>query len=158
MRTKDGFLTNCLYFGLEAEGPNRGRRTLFVADVNATMRKILEGAERYEVEAVYFGAGGTFDVPWSFTSKDLTALLEKYKVVIEVNCMEVLWILLMNFEDIGKAELIYNITYIYDHTTYLKVDGKDSCRLYDLHNDTNYFTAYEEKEYREDFEIEGLSN
>lgn len=46
-----------LFVGVEAEGPDRGERTLFIPKNTCNRRQFLEKAEEYCITRLYFGAG-----------------------------------------------------------------------------------------------------
>ena len=79
-------LTNCCFIGIEAEGRNRGRKTLFVAEEGASPAKILSILKKNpDIKHVYFGAGGLRYIP-RHQIKMLPRLKEdKVQVTIEIS-------------------------------------------------------------------------
>ena len=57
-------LTKCSYIGIEAEGPNRGMKTLFLADSTTYEEDILSILKSHpDIKHIYFGAGGMRYIP-----------------------------------------------------------------------------------------------
>lgn len=47
-----------MWYGIEQEGYRKGMRTLFIASPKVTVKQILDNIKKYDIEQLYFGAGG----------------------------------------------------------------------------------------------------
>jgi len=82
------FLTDCVFHGLEAEGPDRGILTLFIATHYMNPSKILRYLrKRPKIRRVYFGAGGKYGLPSDYFELADFLIRNRYKVLVEVNRM-----------------------------------------------------------------------
>lgn len=88
------FLTNCIFFGTEVEGPFRGTPTLFVAKPKVTREELqaaIKEAESRGIQRIYFGAGKTHQFPLFVLAEndgptDLLAMLpQSWQWVLEIN-------------------------------------------------------------------------
>lgn len=53
------------FFGVEQEGPFKGKRTLFIRGALATADQVLAAADRLSAEQIYFGSSRLSEIDWS---------------------------------------------------------------------------------------------
>jgi hypothetical protein len=144
------FLKDCLYVGFEAEGTRCGCKTLFVADLSVTYKQVRKAAKEHEVEHIYFGAGGTYNIPTSMKLIDLRKLmLQNYDVTFETNDVRVLE-QLKGMRGLAGLDVIFVLS-LPCVPTAIKMDYKDhTCIAYlDLHT-----TSFDDHFYKSDEKIE----
>jgi len=89
------FLTDCVFVGTEAEGPDRGTKTFFVATRTADplklQRYIFTECQDYlrwgifPLPRIYFGAGGNYGLPQTYFPLVRILLDQIFPVIVEVN-------------------------------------------------------------------------
>lgn len=55
-------LSRKLFIGTEAEGPGRGKQTLFVGSHDVTNERILSAIHKYSIPRIYFGADNVYGI------------------------------------------------------------------------------------------------
>lgn len=158
------FLTDCVFTGVEAEGPDRGILTIFIADNNISEKNLKKLPYLNTYKRFYFGAGGTYSLP---------------------QCIEKTPYILFSFiKDNPGAEFVFEtrLPYIRDNPWILSVDRlniiltvamntipKSGCKIkalkfnsldlksstyFPIYNGEGYTTYFNDINYSEDRKVE----
>jgi len=149
MRNSKGFLVDCLFVGIEAEGPYRGSKTLFVATNHTSFKRIWEAAQSHCAKNIYFGAGGTFSFPEGITRGEILRLCQHYVLMLETNNPATMNWFHWWFPEI---KIILNLPATPD---FIKVDNPEEgySTMSDLFSATHCRTPYNDPFYEEDIEV-----
>ena len=105
---KENSMSKDYFIGIEAEGPFKGRKTLFIASDKASPESIYNYLMEHEqIQNVYFGAGDTYTLPKKY--EELVCILsekDKWDIIIEVDKTEKIISLLSDME---RVHYIYTI-------------------------------------------------
>ena len=141
------FLTNCLFIGTEAEGPDRGILTLFVGTHFADPKRILEIAEEQKIKRIYFGAGNNRGITRNYLPL-IKKIKNDYTVVIEIDSIQEIYTYPESFFPKVKIILTFDFSYA-SRIKYLKLVDEKVIRFYDR----KIITALNDMLFKNDKEI-----
>jgi hypothetical protein len=115
------FLTDCVFVGTEAEGPDRGKKTLFIAsrDINPLelQRYIFKECHDhlnspiwYPLPRIYFGAGGNYGLSKAYFPLVRSLLDAGFPVIVEVGTAQQIRIIPEDIKKLARFEIVLVFT------------------------------------------------
>jgi hypothetical protein len=126
------FLTDCMFVGVEVEGPDKGCPTLYIASYHYMNTQILSVLKTINVEAIYFGAGSRFGIS-NENVRLIPVLVDAgYKVLLEVNSFE-------QIDVLGQFRTLVKLIFV--STTHIDVFKEVTQKTVEWHELTRPITS-----------------